>query len=226
MNIQGKKNCFEVHIVPIGTQYGMKVVILCRLFLCVLHAAAFFFKDSKPITRKDVISPDNRTQYCTFTAEMCIRVYTCGGHLNQRSGWDVGLSMLHGWVIFLSGVWFLLKTDQTLTCDLDLDPHLSRSSTCYYCGKKCKFDLVFTCNVSPFTLWRESLTLTHFWVIQGQHSCYRNLSPLSMSPLSLCGRKSLTFDLDPFLGHSRSTLLLQYIPSIYGCAIQVTGFRT
>ena len=122
MNIQGKKNCFEVHVVPIGTQYGMKVVILCRLFLCVLHDAAFFFKDSKPITRKDVISPDNRTQYCTFTAEMCIRVYTCGGHLNQRSGWDVGLSMPHGWVIFLSGVWFLFKTDQTLTCDLDLWP--------------------------------------------------------------------------------------------------------
>ena len=80
MNIQGKKNCFEVHVVPIGTQYGMKVVILCRLiidnFLCVLHDAAFLFKDSKPITRKDVISPDNRTQYCTFTAEI-VYTYVC-----------------------------------------------------------------------------------------------------------------------------------------------------
>ena len=208
----------------------MKVVILCRLFLCVLHAAAFFFKDSKPITRKDVISPDNRTQYCTFTAEMCIRVYTCGGHLNQRSGWDVGLSMPHGWVIFLSGVWFLFKTDQTLTCDLDLWPwpHLSRSSTCYYCGKKCKFDLIFTCNVSPFTLWRESLTFDPDPFLGHSRSTLllqKFVSTFNVTPFTLW-KESLTFDLDPILGHSRSTLLLQYIPSIYGCDIQVTGFRT
>ena len=41
----------------------------------------------------------------------------------------------------------------------------------------------------PFTLWIERLTLTHFWVIQGQHFCNRNLFPISMSALSLCGKK-------------------------------------
>ena len=172
MNIQGKKNCFEVHVVPIGTQYGMKVVILCRLFLCVLHDAAFFFKDSKPITRKDVISPDNRTQYCTFTAEMCIRVYTCGGHLNQRSGWDVGLSMPHGWVIFLSGVWFLFKTDQTLTCDLDLwpwPPFVKVINLLLMWKKSANLTLssLAMSVLSPCGEKVWPLTLTHFWVIQG-----------------------------------------------------------
>ena len=51
----------------------------------------------------------------------------------------------------------------------DLDPFLGHSRSTVLLQK-----FVSNFNVSPFTLWKKvwPLTLTHIWVIQGQHFCY------------------------------------------------------
>ena len=75
----------------------------------------------------------------------------------------------------LFGAWFLFKTDQALTCDLDLwpwPPICQGHQPVTTGGKSANVTLSSLPMSVPFTLWIERLTLTHFWVIQGQHFCY------------------------------------------------------
>jgi hypothetical protein len=160
-------------------------------FLCVLHDDAFFLKDSKPITRKDVVSADNRTQYCTFTAEMCIHVYTCGGQLNPSSKWMRCRFEHASWMSdFLYGFCLRLTKLWHVTLTFDLNPNCPGHQPVTTVERSANLTLSSLAMSVPSPCGEKvwPLTLTHFWVTQGKHSCYKIFSPLSMSPLSLCGK--------------------------------------
>jgi hypothetical protein len=110
--------------------------------------------------------------------------------------------MLHGWVIFcpVSGFCSRLTKLWRVTLTFDLDPICLGHQPVTTVEKSANLTL-FSLGMSIPSPYGEKvwpLTLTHFWVIQGQHSCHRNLSPLSMSPLSLCEKKVWPLTLTQF----------------------------